>query len=501
MGLRMNKYYSFLFIWIISWSLVLYDQLTISIQIFTEERVYASSVAPPGYTVIQSGGNKTLVSDEVAYQHEINKGDHECNDPEFWANIKYEYNYETNTFYIDFNGYKPSDYSVNKLNLLVKPKLGRYGIGHMGGFDFYNYRKINLAIEEEKDTVITINLDLFNGSYKHNRNYENGVDIQLELEALKNIDWKNTEKEEPCNKKTVFTLRKDKLTNYEYLNPYFKDGIFEPYNMDYYDVRKIGEEAYIENFMEFQELRKINNNLPPVDEATVALLGKDLDLGVSDWDWIESNISRINIRNRKTVIGLYGEVRESDLKLVSNLLDVLHVVAPKLDISYSDKSSEVTLPIHIVTCTKPMGDEDGYDCYEKYLGVYYGSDDVIWVEGTLRGASRNHVITHEIGHALGLRHNLCFDSTMSYRFEADDVPYFSYVDLMQLSALYNPLVKEWSDKNVGKAEKIHTTRSRLIETFNLSEEKVEEYEENIETACYVSPGAYDFLIKMQGGKT
>ena len=100
----MNKYYSFLFIWIISWSLVLYDQLTISIQIFTEERVHASSVAPPGYTVIQAGGNKTLVPDEVAYQHEINKGVHECNDPEFWANIKYEYNYETNTFYIDFNG-------------------------------------------------------------------------------------------------------------------------------------------------------------------------------------------------------------------------------------------------------------------------------------------------------------------------------------------------------------------------------------------------------------
>ena len=86
---------------------------------------------------------------------------------------------------------------------------------------------------------------------------------------------------------------------------------------------------------------------------------------------------------------------------------------------------------------------------------------------------------------------------MSYRFEADTVPYFSYVDLMQLSTLYNPLVKEWSDKYIGEVSNMHTSRSRLIQTFDLSEEKVKEYEEDIATACYLSPSAYDFLIEMQ----
>ena len=86
---------------------------------------------------------------------------------------------------------------------------------------------------------------------------------------------------------------------------------------------------------------------------------------------------------------------------------------------------------------------------------------------------------------------------MSYRFEADTVPYFSHVDLMQLSILYNPLVKEWSDKYKGEVSNMHISRPWLIETFNLSEKKLENYEENIDTACNVSPGAYDFLIEMQ----
>ena len=110
-----NRLLSFLYLWIISWSFILIDQLTITYQILTEEKEYASSVAPPGYKVIEIGKNKTLVSDDVAYQHELTKPEHECTDPEFWANIKYEFDYDTNTFYLDFNGMNPHDYKVNCL--------------------------------------------------------------------------------------------------------------------------------------------------------------------------------------------------------------------------------------------------------------------------------------------------------------------------------------------------------------------------------------------------
>ena len=492
-----NKLFSFLFIWIISWSFILFDQLTISFEIFTAEKEYASSVAPPGYKVIEIAGNKTLVSDEAAYQHELTKPEHECTSPEFWANIKYEFDYDTNTFYLDFNGMNPGDYKVNELDLLVKPKLGLNKFFHMGGFDMHNFKKIKIDLEEGK--TIAINLDFKIASYRNNRNYQDGVDIELKLEALKDIKFNNTSTMNLCNEEVVLTLEKDKLTNYDYIDPYFTNDIFEPYNIDYFDARTISEDVLIENFMEFQELRNVNSSLPPVHEAAVALLGHGLseDYYSGTWAWEKKKISGIDIRNTKIVIGLYGDVKDSDLKLVSKLLDVLHIVAPNLDISYSKKSSEVTLPIHLLDCTEAWGVSEGYDCYQNYAGIYFGGGDHIWVEGSLRGPERRHVITHEIGHALGLRHNLCFDSVMSYRFEADEVPYFNYVDLIQLSALYNPLVKEWSDKYVGQLSNIRTTRSRLIETFDLSEEKVKEYEEDIVTACYISPSAYDFLIEMQ----
>ena len=492
-----NRLFSFLFIWIISWSFILFDQLTISFQVLTEEKEYASSVAPPGYKVIEIGKNKTLVSDDVAYQHELTKPEHECTDPEFWANIKYEFDYDTNTFYLDFNGLNPHDYKVNELDLLVKPQLGLSYLFHMGGFDMHNFKKIKIDLEESKR--ISIDLDFKIASYRNNRNYQDGVDIELKLEALKDIKFNNTSTMNLCNEEAVLILDKDKLTNYDYIDPYFTNDIFEPYNIDYFDARTISEDVFIENFMEFQELKKVNSNLPPVHEAAVALLGHDLseDYYSGTWAWEKKKISWIDIRNTKIVIGLYGDVKDSDLKLVSKLLDVLHIVAPNLDISYSKKSSEVTLPIHLLDCTEAWGISEGYDCYQNYQGIYFGGGDHIWVEGSLRGAERDHVITHEIGHALGLRHNLCFDSVMSYRFEADTVPYFSYVDLMQLSTLYNPLVKEWSDKYIGEVSNMRTSRSRLINTFNLSEEKVKEYEEDITTACYLSPSAYDFVIEMQ----
>ncbi len=492
-----NKLFSFLFIWIISWSFILFDQLTISFEIFTEQKEFASSVTTPGHQVIEIGGNKTLVSDDIAYKHELSKPQHECTDAGFWGNIEYEFDYDTNTFYLDFNGMNPHDYNVNKLDLLIKPKLGLNYLFHMGGFDMHNFKKIKIDLEESK--TIAINLDFKIASYRNNRNYQDGVDIDLKVEALKNIKFNNASSMNLCNEEVVFTLEKDKLKNYDYLDPFFKNDIFEPYNIDYFDVREISEDVFIENFMEFQELREINNYLPPVHEAAVALLGYDLseDFYAGEWVWEKNTVSGINIRNTKIVIGFYGDVKDSDLELVSNLLDVLHIVAPNLDISYSKKSSEVTLPIHLLNCTEVWGVSEGYDCYNNYHGIYFGGGDHIWVEGSLRGAERNRVITHEIGHALGLRHNLCFDSAMSYRFEADTVPYFSHVDLMQLSILYNPLVKEWSDKYKGEVRNMHISRPWLIQTFNLSEKKLENYEENIETACNVSPGAYDFLIEMQ----
>ena len=37
----------------------------------------------------------------------------------------------------------------------------------------------------------------------------------------------------------------------------------------------------------------------------------------------------------------------------------------------------------------------------------------IWVDSQHRGDFRHTILTHEIGHALGLNHNLCHSSVMS----------------------------------------------------------------------------------------
>ena len=54
----------------------------------------------------------------------------------------------------------------------------------------------------------------------------------------------------------------------------------------------------------------------------------------------------------------------------------------------------------------------------------YKWQDFIWVDASLRGDRRSHVLIHELGHALGLSHNLCWDSVMTYEFSGPQVPYF-----------------------------------------------------------------------------
>ena len=96
---------------------------------------------------------------------------------------------------------------------------------------------------------------------------------------------------------------------------------------------------------------------------------------------------------------------------------------------------------------------------------------------------------------------------MSYRYSTDPSlidTYFSHLDLMMLSLLYNPLLSEKGNHTVTKDygfEHREVTANKVIELFNLSEDKYNEYVEDISDACRTKPVEYDFLIEIQNDGT
>ncbi|MCL0042936.1 hypothetical protein M1N17_00630 [Dehalococcoidia bacterium] len=164
-------------------------------------------------------------------------------------------------------------------------------------------------------------------------------------------------------------------------------------------------------------------------------------LATSMGDW-NGNWETMAVRKleKPIRIGFYGDVGPEDYETVRDLLEILAVIAPDLDISYANSLDDVTLPIHFVDCTELIT-RDNQNC--KGNGRPSGSlsgplmfrgSGSIWVRISDQRINR-HTLTHELGHALGLFHWNLENCSMGYG--RAQTQWFSEWDLMALSAIHH----------------------------------------------------------------
>ena len=454
-----------LIIWFVFWISVLFSNLhAISLK-------QAKPTNEPN-TQVTSKENDSFA---MVAEEKIEKEKLDCNNRSFWNdNIELYYNHKTSNLDINFGDTLPNELDITSLELEVSPINTDYRKSR--GFDFYNFDSVKLPINTH-NTKVPLNLS--------------GLSHQVDFKLLARNNL-NSE-QESCFFKILSITNIDKLI-FNQIQPAFKSNIFEPYDIKYFDINKLSEDKYIEKFMDYQKLRFQQMNLPKIHESSIALLKNDIRKVNDEYVWKKQSLYNATVIQNEVVMGLFGEVSEVDMEHISNLLKVLHIIAPNLKISYSDNIENVTLPIHLTPCTQRFSDKFN-DCFNNAWGEFYppryfetnGNHGWIWVDSSLNDRNRLFVITHELGHSLGLGHNLCIDnSSMSYHDMAPNEIYFDYLDLMMLRTMYDPVnTFFWIDQE------------ELVKEYDLSDEKIKQFEDNPSSACHHTPGGYDYLIEMQ----
>lgn len=463
-------------IWNLLWGIVAIENIQESINLNQSKNIYGNKII-----VEDSNGTKFLKEISSSTKTTINAVSN-CYDENLWSkNFKYEFNFIESFLTVEFIGNPKVLESINKLSIRQDPNLFYFV---KSGYEFLNYKVIDFELV---NNLATIPISISKSQY------EKDYPIDLIFEA-----YGGKTKNELCNKSNILSIH---INNFEkYINPsgYFADGLISDiYIKDLNNIHTItDEQEYINNYLHKINRKKLFANLPKISEATIALLSAEVSLESSEYKWIVKNKFVFEKITEEIVIGMFGEARDADVIHLERVLETLNIIAPSLKITYSSNPDKVTLPIHFANCSKEFSSKF-HDCYQKLWGFYMPDKNIkhgwIWVDSGLSEIDRLPVITHEIGHAIGLNHNLCSNSVMSYSEYADhQKSFFSHIDLMMIQAIYDPATPAMKDSITDKI---------LIEHYELNENKVEEFKNNIQNACYKQPGNYDFLINLQGGYT
>lgn len=465
-----NRLFTFSILWIFVWSIFALDQLIITFNNVFDKSLYvqaqeATSVETENNLNSESkpGVNDIIQSTNCRYQN-------------FWDDVKFTMSDDNSSLYLTFPK-TPVEQGVNKVLLNIYPDFAKSY--PMYGFKLHEISELKIDISER---VQKIDLNIIGNDF--------GIDTTWHFEIVGKDKQSNE-----CYSKVLFSLDKSNFQNFTQIEPYYAESIFNPADELFFNVENIGEDAYIENFFENQKLKNLNKFLPEPHEAGLALLEKNLS--ELDGNYEERSIWFRNRLHGDVVIGLYGDVKDSDLKTVSQLIKTLHIIAPDLNISYSSKSEYVNLPIHFLPCTSLVS-EKGNGCKDHAIGLFYypesnknkskGKYGWIWVDTQHSSFRRSHILVHEVGHALGLGHNRCWDSTMTYSSSSPEIAHFSESDLMQLRILYDTRLP------------VLISSEYTAEKLNLDKDKLKTYQDKPSEACNAGQAGWSDLIDFQVGK-
>ena len=476
-----KKIFGLALAWILSWSIFAVDQLFNTYK-FISLLNNMSSVALPGKTVIEKNGTKFMVDDKLASKHIQAEQRDLCGEDRFWEEVELSISPKRKSLIVEFPekiGIKDS--GIKSIYLQAIPTTTAYR-SLSTSFHMHSITQIKLKLSETSQEV---DLQLLNGL---ETDYSRIVDSwSIKISA-------NSIKKDNCYISEHLQINTANYDNIDNLAAFYESEILEPVFEDSFQLTEINEQAYLDNFFQIQNLKRLHSFLPKVNEAALALLSYTV--------WPEEDkyvASEINNRNKlydKVVFGLFGDVIDDDLKTINKIIHVLNIVAPDLDISYSNNANEVNLPIHFAPCTQLISSYVN-GCEGYAVGIYYhshsfndkarGKFGYIWVDSRYKSGYRQSVLIHEIGHALGLGHNLCTNSVMSYADFSNEPEYFTAIDLMQLRLLY--------DKRLVDFEKAPS----IVTKFNLDPVKYKYYKSGKSSMCFENNSGWSDLIHFQQG--
>ena len=474
----------FILIWIFSWSIFAVDQISFTFKHFT-----SPNTVPEISVISEKSLNNSEILSNKDQNNFVGKDGKElsesiCFNEEFWSSVKAEITEDKRNFTISFPSI-PNKNDIKSIDIIVKPMTINYE-SSKNAFHMHSIHqsRLNTNLKEHE-----FQLDLIDGI---DTNYSYLVkDWKLDIIASSNnlVD---------CYESTVLRFNSEDYENVSNLSVFYEKNIISPIFEKNHDVQESQEQQYLNQFFQKLELKKLQKTLPPPHESALALLNKDVkyDFNKSKKGekYVDEYISTKKRLSGEVNIGLFGNATNYDLHVVNKVLNILNIVAPELKISYSDNPVDVNLPIHFAHCTKRFS-ELVNDCRSKIAGTFYYRDSKlenakfgwIWVDSQYSKSMREHILIHELGHALGLGHNLCRNSVMSYAKFADSMPYFTEIDLMQLRILYDP-----------KLDEIYNNY-QVIEDLDLDLDTYSEYADNSKPMCSPRQGGWKSFVDFQKG--